>query len=169
MSYHLFVSADSARSIEQFRYLVLAAQREGNRRLAATLAPLGLTPSQSEVLRVLADHGPLSLTALGELLVCESGNNPSRLAGRLVDAGLVRRAAVSGDARQVQLSLTASGRERAAAARRADDDLHEYLRARLRGADVSAVVAALAAVVHDTPAGQALTKRNPEPQGTQPS
>ena len=45
---------------EELRYLVLAAQREGNRMLAKGLHPLGLTPSQAEVLRVLQDHQPLS-------------------------------------------------------------------------------------------------------------
>ena len=31
-------------SVEELRYLVLAAQRDGNRMLAAQLRPLGLTP-----------------------------------------------------------------------------------------------------------------------------
>jgi len=161
------MGADPTTAIEQFRYLVLAAQREGNRHLAAALKPLGLTPSQAEVLHVLEDHGPLSLSALGELLVCESGTNPSRLVGRLVDAGLVQRAAASGDARQVQLSLNARGRELATAARQADDNLHDRLRTRLRGADVPALVAALESVVQDTPAGRALARRKLERQGAQ--
>ena len=62
---------------EELRYLVLAIQREGNRLLAAELKPLGITPSQAEVLRVLRDHGPLTLNALGGLLVCETSNSPS--------------------------------------------------------------------------------------------
>src|SRR5665811_1491799 len=65
------------RQAELIRFLVLAAQREGSRRLTRELRAIGLTPSQSEVLRILADHGPLSLTGLGELLVCESGTSPS--------------------------------------------------------------------------------------------
>ena len=67
------------RQAELIRYLVLAAQREGNRRLTRELRAIGLTPSQSEVMRILGDHAPLSLTGLGELLVCESGTQPSRL------------------------------------------------------------------------------------------
>src|SRR5204862_2497912 len=69
---------------EELRYLILALQREGNRLLAAGLRALELTPSQAETLRVLADHQPLTLTGLGELLVCETGDNPSRLVDRLV-------------------------------------------------------------------------------------
>ena len=71
------------RQAELIRYLVLAAQREGSRRLTRELRAISITPSQSEVLRILGDHGPLSLTGLGELLVCESGTNPSWLVDRL--------------------------------------------------------------------------------------
>ena len=49
------------RQAELIRYLVLAAQREGNRRLTGELRAIGLTPSQSEVMRILGDHAPLSL------------------------------------------------------------------------------------------------------------
>lgn len=99
------------RTAERVRYAVLAAQREGNRWLAAQLRPLGLTPSQAEVLRVLGDRAPLSLSGLGSLLVCESGTNPSRLVDRLVEGELISRALPdSGDRRQVSLELTQAGR-----------------------------------------------------------
>ncbi len=99
------------RTAERVRYAVLAAQREGNRWLAAELRQLALTPSQAEVLRVLGDHAPLSLSGLGSLLVCESGTNPSRLVDRLVEAGLVSRTSPdSGDRRQVSIELTREGR-----------------------------------------------------------
>ena len=71
------------RRAELLRYLVLAAQREGNLRLARELRGPTLTSSQAELLRVLADREPLTPTGLGELLICESGTNPSRLADRL--------------------------------------------------------------------------------------
>ena len=67
------------RAVEELRYLILAAQREGNRLLAQGLRALGLTPSQAEVLRILSDHQPLTLSALGGLLVCDSGQSPSCL------------------------------------------------------------------------------------------
>ncbi|MGQ0719818.1 MAG: MarR family winged helix-turn-helix transcriptional regulator [Pseudonocardiales bacterium] len=97
------------RTAEELRYLILAIQREGSRILAADLRPLGLTPSQAEVLRVLADFQPLTLTGLGELLICEHGTNPSRLVDRLVSAGLVRRETQIDDRRRVTLSLTTEG------------------------------------------------------------
>src|SRR6266540_6303039 len=83
---------------------------EGNRLLAAELRPMGLTPSQAEVLRVLADHQPLTLTALGELLVCETGSSPSRLVDRLVAQGLIQRDTDPADRRFLTLSLTTEGK-----------------------------------------------------------
>ena len=41
------------------------------------------------MLRLLGDYVPLTLTGLGELLVCESGTNPSRLVDRTVEFCLV--------------------------------------------------------------------------------
>ena len=74
------------RRAEQIRYLILAAQREGNRQLSSALAQLGLTPAQSEALRILDDHGPLALKRLGDMLVCDTGTSPSRIVDRLVAA-----------------------------------------------------------------------------------
>ncbi|MEU4339817.1 MarR family transcriptional regulator [Nocardia sp. NPDC023852] len=99
------------RPAEELRYLTLAIQREGNRILSADLRPLGLTPSQAEVLRVLTDHQPLTLAGLGELLVCETGGSPSRLVDRLVTSGLIKREAALDDRRRITLTLTAEGEQ----------------------------------------------------------
>ncbi|HET8591630.1 MAG TPA: winged helix DNA-binding protein, partial [Nakamurella sp.] len=95
--------------INEFRYLILALQREGNRALAAALKPTGLTPSQAEALIVLADRQPLTLAGLGALLVCETRSSPSRLVDRLVTQGLVARSEDADDRRYVTLSLTPAG------------------------------------------------------------
>src|SRR3954451_18263885 len=105
--------ADVMQPIEELRYLILAAQREGSRLFAEALRPLGSPPSQAKVLRVLKEHEPLSLIALGDLLVCETGS-PSRLVQRLVEDGLVERIPSSTDKRMVTLTLTDRGREVAA-------------------------------------------------------
>src|SRR5215469_9296889 len=89
---------------DELRYLVLAAQREGSRLFAEQIRPLGLTPSQAEVLSVLHEAQPLSLIELGSRLVCETGS-PSRLVDGLVKAGLVERIASSKDQRKVSLTL----------------------------------------------------------------
>ncbi|MEV7693571.1 MarR family winged helix-turn-helix transcriptional regulator [Microbacterium sp. NPDC089189] len=150
--------------IERIRYLVLAAQREGSRALAAELAPLALTPAQAEVLRVLVDDEPLTLTGLGELLVCESGTNPSRLVGRLIDAGLVQKQGVADDARQILLRLTDRGRERQREAARVERRLHDRMREALRSVDLGVLASALEGLVNGTPAGDAIARRAATPR-----
>src|SRR5579862_1687345 len=98
--------------IEQLRYLMLAVQREGNRFLMEALEPLGLTPAQSEALRVLQDWQPQALVELGALLVCEQGS-PSRLVAGLTAAGYVASAPSPEDKRRVVLTLTLRGVEAA--------------------------------------------------------
>ncbi|MEO6532057.1 MAG: MarR family transcriptional regulator [Pseudolysinimonas sp.] len=148
------------RRAEKLRYLALAAQREGNRSLAAALRPLGLTPAQSEVLRLLGDRAPLTLTGLGELLVCESGTNPSRLVDRMVHLGLVDRATPDGgDRRQVILRLTAAGREREAAVRQIEEAMYAELDAVGTDAELATVIAVLERVVAGRPAGDAIAAR----------
>lgn len=147
------------RPAEELRYLVLAVQREGNRALAAALRPLDLTPSQAEVVRILQDHQPLSLAGLGELLVCESGTNPSRLVDRLVGAGLVDRATSPADRRGVALALTARGAEVADRVASVERELYARLDDATAGQPVSEALRVLHALAARTPAGDALDRR----------
>ena len=148
------------RQAEKLRYLALAAQREGNRSLAAALRPLGLTPSQSEVLRLLGDHAPLTLTGLGELLVCESGTNPSRLVDRMVALGLVDRTTPdAGDRRQVILRLTAKGRTLETSVRAIEEAMYAELDAVGTDAELATVIAVLERVVAGRPAEDAFAAR----------
>jgi DNA-binding MarR family transcriptional regulator len=147
------------RQAELLRYLVLAAQREGNRRLTRELAPLGLTPAQAEVLRVLGDREPLTLTALGELLICESGKNPSRLVDRLVSAGFVSRAVSTDDRRQLVLKLTATGRVAESGVRQIEERLYAEIDAATAGLDLTVSLQLLGAMVNGQPAGDALQRR----------
>jgi DNA-binding MarR family transcriptional regulator len=145
-------------TVEEFRYLVLALQREGNRALNAQLRPLGLTTAQAETLRVLAERAPLSLSELGGLLVCESGGSPSRLVDRLVAVGLVDRS-MGTDRRSVRLELTAKGAELAAQVAIAEEGLYAALRPLLDGQPIEPTLATLRAVAAASPAGQALARR----------
>lgn len=147
------------RRAEQLRYLILAIQREGNRVLAADLRPLGITPSQAEVIRVLADHQPLTLAGLGELLVCETGSSPSRLVDRLVSAGLVRRESRTDDRRQVTLSLTGEGAALAERVGRVEDALYQRIDQLTAGGPMDEALTLLRAVASAFPAGQALSRR----------
>jgi MarR family transcriptional regulator, organic hydroperoxide resistance regulator len=144
---------------EELRYLVLAAQREGNRMLAKGLRSLGLTPSQAEVLRVLQDHQPLSLMELGGLLVCETGS-PSRLVSGLVDAGLVERTPSEADRRMVTLSLTREGEEAASGVAEVEAALHSMISEAFDGDELSGTIAALQRLVAGRPAGEALARRS---------
>lgn len=147
------------RQAEQIRFLILAAQREGNRQLAQALRPLGITPSQGEALRLLADRQPLTLSGLGELLVCESGTNPSRLVDRLVAAGLVRRVGAQQDRRAVTLSLTPDGTRVAAQVAEIEERMYQSLEAAAAGRDLDDVIRYLQALTADLPAGRAVLLR----------
>jgi MarR family transcriptional regulator, organic hydroperoxide resistance regulator len=97
---------------EELRYLVLAAQREGNRAFARHLRPLGLTPSQAEVLRLL---------------------------DRLVTTGLVRRDVAEHDRRNVELSLTDDGRTAARRVAEVEAELYQIIDGTLEDRDPSPV------------------------------
>jgi MarR family transcriptional regulator, organic hydroperoxide resistance regulator len=146
--------------VEELRYLVLAAQRDGNRLLAALLRPLGLTPAQAEVLSVLAEAGrPLTVREVGTLLVCEPGS-PSRLVSSLVDAGHVARRPHPEDGRASALELTARGRRAAEQVRAVEERFHDELRARLTSQrDIEATVRTLRRIARDGASAEALDRR----------
>lgn len=144
--------------IEQLRYLVLAAQREGNRFLAEALQPLALTPSQAEALRVLQDWQPLALIELGALLVCEQGS-PSRLVAGLITAGYVASAPSSDDKRKVILTLTPHGHKAAAQVVEVESALYATLSAAIPEQQIEALLPILWNIVTGRPAGDALARR----------
>lgn len=157
------------RPIEELRYLILAAQREGNRHLAEALRPLQLTPAQAEALRVLQDHEPLSLIALGDLLVCETGS-PSRLMQGLVEDGLVERSPSTTDKRMVTLTLTNLGRERAESVAAVESQFYEAYAGLVKDAPLPEMLQVLWQVVEGKPAGKALARRiGREPEGETPA
>jgi MarR family transcriptional regulator, organic hydroperoxide resistance regulator len=146
------------RTAEELRYLVLAAELEGKRQLAQQLRPLGLTPAQAEVLRVLSDHAPLSLNGLGELLVCESGTSPSRLVERVVSRGLVVRRPGATDGRAIELTLTPDGERLAREVATIEEAMYATIDA-LAGPDIGVSLEFLRAFVEGSPSGQALARR----------
>ncbi|MFF7342079.1 MarR family winged helix-turn-helix transcriptional regulator [Streptomyces sp. NPDC008163] len=154
--------------VEEVRLLVLAAQREGNRALASELRPLGLTPSQGEVLSLLARRQPLSLSGLGALLVCESGSNPSRLVDRLVTAGYVHREVDGHDRRHVELTLTEAGRTAAEGVAVVESRLHARIAEAATGHDLEQVRRFLRALVAGGGAGDAVALRASAAAGADP-
>jgi MarR family transcriptional regulator, organic hydroperoxide resistance regulator len=145
--------------IEEFRYLVLAAQREGSRALATALKRHDLTPSQAEAIAVLRDAGrPLTVREIGQRLVCEGGS-PSRLMSTLTRKGLVESTAGSGDGRITLLSLTSAGIDTARTVSQIEQDLYGTLTMVVDDDQVAAVLPVLRSLVGQLPAGQALQRR----------
>ena len=146
--------------LDELRYLVLAAQRDGNRALAALLRPFGVTPAQAEVLRLLAAApGSLTVRELGERLVCEPGS-PSRLVASLASAGLIERTVHPGDGRAWALELTPSGRAKAAAVGDAERAFLAELETRVTTPeDIDAALRVLRQISGAGASGQALQRR----------
>lgn len=143
---------------EELRFLILGAQREGNRVFASLLAPLDITPSQTEVLRCLSEAGSLSLNALGRRLVCEAGS-PSRLVSTLVARSWVERKEDGRDRRQVTLALTPEGVEMEKAVRKVEEQLHGWISARLSNAEIVSASRSLCKLLTATVAGKAVEER----------
>jgi DNA-binding MarR family transcriptional regulator len=125
----------------------------------ALLSEIDFTPAQSEALRIIADHGPLALKELGDMLVCDSGTSPSRIVDRLVAAGLVNRNAGERDRRQIRLTVTPEGEGRADRVRGIEDRLYDSIDGTLDADDTRVLVRALRVLTRDSPAGDALEKR----------
>jgi DNA-binding MarR family transcriptional regulator len=146
-------------SLEELRFLVLGAQREGSRALTELLAPIGLTAAQAEVLAVLRDERrPLSVREIGQRLVCEGGS-PSRLVATVVERGLAQRNPSASDGRAVELTLTAEGRAAAARVAEAERRLYEWLNDALTDGDVRALIRGLRKLVDGRPTGDAIARR----------
>lgn len=144
--------------MDELTLLVKAAQREGDRRVNAVLRPLGLTAAQAEVLLVLAAAQPLSLGALGGLLVSEGGH-PSRLVDRLVGAGWVERTTAPDDRRRHVLRLTPAGRDLAHRAARSKRELLDLSGQLLTQADLAPLRALLLAYLGDSPWAETVQRR----------
>jgi len=145
--------------IDTVRYLILAAQREGARAMAASLRAVGLNAAQEEVLEVVRRRGPLTLAELGRLLVCEVAS-PSRLVDGLVRRGLIDRRRGSADKRVVMLSLTPEGEQAVEAALRIGG-LRAHIAQRLTTEQIDQLTGLLARLVADTPSGVAVATRFP--------
>src|SRR6201993_1631599 len=143
-------------SLEEFRYLVLAAQREGARALTAALKPHDLTPSQAEAIAVLRDAtGPMTVREIGQRLVCEGGS-PSRLMSTLTHKGLVESTAGSADRRTTLLSLSPQGIDAARTGSEIEQNLYVALTSILDDDQLAATLPVLRTLVEQLPAGQAL-------------
>lgn len=129
---------------------IKAAQREIERRSSEALRHLDVTPAQAEAVLIIGGNEPLALRELGARLIAESGH-PSRLVDRLVDAGLVQRRVPPDDRRRVELTLTPRGQALVPEIVRAQQGMLAWGAQALAGHDVPAVLAALHAILRDSP------------------
>lgn len=109
---------------------------------------------------MLRARGPVTLAALGRLLVCEAGS-PSRLVDSLVRRGLVDRAPHDSDKRAVLIGLTGAGRELAGRLDDAMGELTASIAERLSVQDRDQLVALLHVLLQDTHGGEAIRSRYP--------
>ncbi len=146
-----------SREMEALRYGILALQREGQRQLAHLLQPLGLTPSQAEVVRVVADFGPVHIRRLGGLLVCEAGS-PWRLVDSLVRKDILTKQVDPDDVRRTLISLSPDGILAAARLTEIEEEFYRLFAQRLPAVP-AACTEVIGRLLTDTPAGRALARR----------
>ena len=144
---------------EELRFLILAAQREGERTLTDLLAPLGLTPSQAEVLRCLGDsRRALTLAGLGKRLVCERGS-PSRLVKTLVERGWVQSQENPENRREILLTLSPEGQRLQDEVCKVENELYRWIASRLDATDLIAAIQLLRRLVAGGVAADAVDAR----------
>jgi DNA-binding MarR family transcriptional regulator len=143
---------------EELRYLILAVQREGNRQLTDLLRDLKLTPSQAEVLLVLQQCQPITLTELGERLVCETGS-PSRLVKSMVESGWVEKLPSPRDGRAIQLRLTSTAEAVLPVLNQIDQQFNARIAASFDSEALRTVLDHLWPLVVNTAGGAALRRR----------
>lgn len=100
--------------------LLVIAARTGQDRAKARLAPLGLSVQTCGVLNLLADEGPLSQQAIGEMLGIDRTTMVD-LVDELERAGIVRRERNPHDRRSYAVTLTPQGKVKQKRAARAFD------------------------------------------------
>lgn len=105
------------------------------------------------------DVRPMTLTALGEQLVCESGTNRSRLIERLVASGHVNRTTDVADRRRIELALTALGSAAEARVRQVEARFYAEVDTVIPAEEVENLLRTLEPIVAGQPTGIALARR----------
>lgn len=147
-----------ANKMKAIRFLILAAQREGERLLQDLTKSIGITPAQSEVIHILDKHEPLSLKELGSMLICESGS-PSRLVNTLVERGMIERKENVEDRRFVTLHLTPLGKEKVKEMKGIEGKMYEVMSSSFDVEKMVRLYHALVDVFKDHPSAEPLRKR----------
>ncbi len=106
MGTHTSSRSDGARALDALRHLVRALAGSSRTVEAGT----GISGAQLFVLRTLSEQThPISVNDLADLTLTHQ-STVSGVVARLVDQALVKRSRAAGDARRVELVITAEGR-----------------------------------------------------------
>lgn len=155
--------------VEELRYLILGAQREGARMLHAAYRPYGITPAQAEVVDVLRTaRRELTVKEIGDRLLSEQGS-PSRLVNTLVSKGVLTTRRDPRDGRATAVDLTTKGHGIAVAIAEAKRVLDDRLALALDDEAAAHTRRLLRTLLKDSPAERALRRRlhdaAPRPDG----
>jgi DNA-binding MarR family transcriptional regulator len=137
---------------------VKAAQRGLERFMNEAMAPLGVTGAQADAIFVIGQAEPLSLKALGDLLIAEAGH-PSRLVDRLVEGGYVKRRGATDDRRRIELSLTAKGRKLLVRIEAVREDVFRLARELIGDREVEPMLELLRDLLQHTPYAELVSRR----------
>jgi DNA-binding MarR family transcriptional regulator len=135
-----------------------AGQRGIERAMNEALEPIGVTAAQADAITVIGQAEPLSLKALGDLLIAEAGH-PSRLVERLVQAGWVKRTGAAEDRRSIVLSLTPEGRRLRSRIEAARQGVLDLARELLGGRDIEPTLELFREMLRHTPYKELLDRR----------
>jgi DNA-binding MarR family transcriptional regulator len=144
---HEFTTADG-RSLAPARwtgFLLARAHLRSHALFQDALAPLALTPKSFGSLAVIAEHGPLSQAALGELLRIDRTTMVA-VVDELERAGYVTRGRDAADRRVHSLLITPAGRRVLGEAEAIADRTHAELLADLAAGERDQLHALLARV-----------------------
>ena len=160
---HLSATTSLASHPEEFRYLILALQRQGNRQLNGLLKTIGLTNSQAEAIEIIGEYGPMSTKEVGKYLICESGS-PSRLLATLSRKGLTVSSTSSRDRRETLHALSPDGRAVLAEILELKHFFHKTLAVALKAAEHSHpddLLKQLLTLLRDSELREAMRRRYP--------
>ncbi|WP_167629289.1 MarR family winged helix-turn-helix transcriptional regulator [Listeria valentina] len=145
--------------IEELRYLIKAADREGEDIYRKMLASLQITPSQNEVLKILSFKDGLSISEIGELLICGS-DSPSRIVQRLIDKEYVVKKVNPKDVRKSAIHLTRSGAAILKEATKIEDQFNAHIKTLLADQiDINLLINVLTKQIEGTKTEQQINQR----------
>ncbi|WP_461734841.1 MarR family winged helix-turn-helix transcriptional regulator [Listeria kieliensis] len=145
--------------IEELRYLIKAADREGEDIYRKMLASLQITPSQNEVLKILSFKDGLSISEIGELLICGS-DSPSRIVQRLIDKEYVIKKVNPKDIRKSAIYLTNSGADILKAATKIEEQFNNRIQTLLADQiDIDLLINVLTKQIEGTKTEQQIIQR----------